>query len=50
MTEKKTKSGEDFEKLRCSRCGSAFGYVQIKKDSWKCRKCNFEEPLKDKTK
>lgn len=39
-----------FEKFKCSRCGSAFGYVQIKKNNWKCRKCNFEESLDAKLK
>jgi len=44
----KEQKEKEFEKIRCSRCGSAFGYVQIRTNTWKCRKCNFEEDLNKK--
>ena len=27
------------EKIKCSKCGSGFGYLKLKDKSWCCRSC-----------
>jgi len=31
------------ERLRCSKCGSASGYLRIKTYVWVCRNCGNED-------
>lgn len=48
MNEKKgIEKAEEFEQIRCQRCKSTFGYVKIKNNTWKCRKCNNEQELEE---
>jgi ribosomal protein S14 len=37
------KSDFRSEKLRCSKCGSYFGYIRLKDKSYVCRSCGFQD-------
>jgi len=30
-------------KIRCSKCGSLFGYLKSKENIWRCRSCGNED-------
>lgn len=39
MTEEK--EVQKKEKIKCSNCGSHFGYLRLKDKAWICRSCGF---------
>lgn len=43
--EKEQTEKKEFEKIRCSRCNSVFGYIRIKTNKWVCRKCGYKEDM-----
>lgn len=43
MIEKKQ---EKQNNPKCSKCGSGFGYIQIKTGNWVCRSCGNIEKVK----
>jgi ribosomal protein L37AE/L43A len=44
MTEKKQEKQKENPN-KCKRCGSGFGYIQIKTGNWVCRSCGYIENL-----
>lgn len=39
---------ENDNKIKCSKCGSSFGYLRIKDKTWVCRSCGHEEVREEK--
>jgi len=42
--EKETKKQEG--KHKCSNCGTSYGYLQLKTNTWVCRSCGNTDKLK----
>lgn len=49
MTEKKQEK-ENLNQIKCTKCGSGFGYIQIKTGNWVCRNCGNIEKVKRENK
>lgn len=38
---------EEDKKERCEKCGSAFGYVSLRKKMFICRQCGHETKIRE---
>lgn len=50
MKEKREKEKPKKDQIKCSNCGSGFGYIQIKTGNWVCRSCGNIEKVKKEVK
>jgi len=46
--EKLQRKEQKKSKIRCSKCGSLFGYLRLKDRKWQCRSCGNSETLEEK--